>query len=405
MAHLDDIVVTHDDSKGHLTFGIELEFLQPVLFGDKTDRYPDFRPVFRTDDWNDVLDPKGTDDFLVQHLGDLEGITVRDEAGDEFVPPHDNVPKYDAWRIIGDSSVRKTEDEKYRGYDWIGKEVTSEVLNAYEGESFVKVRRFCRGMRKLRVHINETAGLHVHIGRGDDGFSLRTMKRFSSVAWVIDEVLLDMQHPSRRQSAYCKTLAKTSELTNFRPEDETTFDMIRDPIIREEAEAWVPDEGISDDLKKKLIRIWSTTSLKELADLMGAPSHPWATNQMRAATRGTFGFRRFLPAGKTGGNTNTIEFRQMIGSFDHKHINHWVRLCALLVDFSRFSTVEAFQRIIMRASNEEMYNHVDLLTDLDQAETIPFWQAKVDDYAKPNPEVFQGSNRHMWLRPLRHADR
>ncbi|ETS77884.1 hypothetical protein PFICI_09946 [Pestalotiopsis fici W106-1] len=402
MAHLDGMIITEDDREGPLTFGIEMEFLMPMLHQKDEDPDPhDPRPIFRAHNDDDVHFPEKIDAFLMDHLGSLagDGITLRDEANDEFIEPHDNVVKYDAWRIIMDSSVKAGAEAKYKAYVWAGKEITSEVLRTTDPDAYYKIMVLCRAMRNIRVHLNDSCGLHVHIGRGDDGLSLKTMKKFSVLAWISDAILLDLQHPSRWDNSYCKKMSLYARLSDGHvTRGQGDLEARLDNAQREDALRHIPDslEGL---LLHKVKCIWATTSLEELAILMGNTSDIHARNPMRAAVRGTFGYRRFLPAGKTGGNTNTIEFRQMVGSLDPQHINNWVKLCVGLVDFARLSTADEFCSLVAEASKGR-YNFAQMLRDLKLGQDVPFWSNKVLAYAKIDAEVYEGSKESLFLRRL-----
>ncbi|KAF3018395.1 hypothetical protein E8E14_000148 [Neopestalotiopsis sp. 37M] len=400
MAHLDGMIITDDDREGSLTFGIEMEFLVPMLLLDAEDPHPlDNRPVFRAKDDDEIHYPEKIDEFLISHLNSLasDGITLRDEANDEYVEPHENVVKYDAWRIIMDSSVKAEQDEeKYKGYAWAGKEVTSEVLLATDAQAYYKIMVFCRALRNLRVHINPSCGLHVHIGRGDRGLSLKTMKKFSVLVWILDDILVDLQHPSRWDNSYCRKLHLYARLSDGKVTRELgDLEATLNEVQQKEALQHIPD-SVDGILLHRMKCIWSMTSLEELAILMGNTSDVHARNPMRAAVRGTFGYRRFLPAGKTGGNTNTIEFRQMVGSLDPEHITRWVKLCFALVDFARLSAAGEFCSLVHQSSRPG-YSFARMLRDLGLGDEVPFWSKKVLAYTKRDPEVYSGEKESVFL--------
>jgi hypothetical protein len=122
------------------------------------------------------------------------------------------------------------------------------------------------------------------------------------------------------------------------------------------------------------------------------------------AQRGTIGFRRLLPAGKTGGNTKTIEFRQMQASLDPEHIINWVRVCVAIVDFARLSTAASFKTLmtkIVRAG--PAYTGIDFLKDLNLHAEADFFQRKVAGYRSGTPAglaLYQGQERSVFVLPL-----
>lgn len=122
------------------------------------------------------------------------------------------------------------------------------------------------------------------------------------------------------------------------------------------------------------------------------------------AARGTIGYRRFLPAGKTGGNTKTIEFRQMQGSLDPEHIINWVRVCIAIVDFARLSTPTSFKAVmtnIVRAG--KAYTGLDLLRDLQLDAEADYFENKVAGYRSGTAAgrfYYEGQDRSVFVRPL-----
>lgn len=202
----DEIIESPDDGSGPLTFGIELEFLVPYLRKGVDDPDPyDKRPPIRY---------QRRDDLAPQFLEVLRASApeipfryVIQEAGAE----DDGPPNYDEWRFLRDSSVRfarKTEIDYY----WSGREITSVVMRADDPDFYTKsITSVCRAIRSTRVHLNASTSVHVHVGRGEEAFSLVTMKKFASLVWLVDEMLLKLHHPSRHENRHCG-LIKTSSI-------------------------------------------------------------------------------------------------------------------------------------------------------------------------------------------------
>lgn len=218
----DQIIETPDDSQGPLTFGIELEFLVPVIrnvYWD--DPHPqDGRPAFRYNTQASLYfdsDPYQLTCDLDDKIRDVleKACDVRFRLGREEIwhAPHDNLPLYDACRLVGDETLafRTGRFSNHEAYEWVGKEVTSDVLSCDDPEFYTKrIRDICRAIRAMRVHLNSTCGVHVHVGHGDESFSLVTMKKFSTLILLVDELLLDLHHPSRTKNGHCAPLESWS---------------------------------------------------------------------------------------------------------------------------------------------------------------------------------------------------
>lgn len=185
------IMAADDDRSGTLTVGLELEMLFATLEPGIEDPEPDAGEVYR----GILLDAGGSSDhydegfdkWLVEHLEDnMPGADIRAEAIDDGVL-HGNR----TWRVVHDGSVSYDSVDRYGRryhgaslYDWVGREITSEVLStADRWRLSQKIDTVCQALRKTKVHLNSTTSVHVHVGRGDETFSILTMKKFITLLW------------------------------------------------------------------------------------------------------------------------------------------------------------------------------------------------------------------------------
>ncbi|KAH8666792.1 hypothetical protein BX600DRAFT_436173 [Xylariales sp. PMI_506] len=386
-----------------LTIGIELEFLVPVLESGQEDPFPqDPRPLFRQDSSPPEEYRNALKKFVLSPLQATEGFVIRDSADDKYVPPEYEIPRYDVWRLVEDRSVKlkcpKSKEEQ--AFIWEGKEITSEVMAADDPSYRDKIYAICRGIRSARVHLNHTAGLHVHVGCGDWGFYLLELQKFASLLWLVDARLLALHHPCRRKSKFCRPLASFSRLSRYKRWSWYSWE---DDDIPEGMMIWIP-EDLPEDLHAIFGHIWGCTEPGELASLMMAPRECSATGQMFAELRGTVGFRRFLPFGRIGGNTSTLEFRQMAGCLDPDSILHWINVCVALVDYARKSNVDEFKGLVAEiVSTGETYTAFDLLRYLGLEDEVQFYERKVKGYEAATPkglELFDGGANSLFLTPL-----
>ncbi|KAH8194271.1 hypothetical protein TruAng_011559 [Truncatella angustata] len=391
------VITPDDDSIGPLTFGIELEFLVPMLKPLKHERSPpDPRPIFHAEDFDegDPADPFNK--FIFPALQAVDGIQVRDHFTDVFAYPLTSIPKYDAWRLIDDFSVKPGHGREYSPYEWAGKEVTSEVLKADDAGYPKKITDVCRAIRECRVHLNSSAGVHVHVGHGDDGFSLKTLKRVATIMWLMDSRLLYLHHPSRRDNANCELLSKISKLSHTQEGKPAA-----DPGGRYHR---IMDENVPTDiwpaLHAKLQQIWFASDIEQIAHLMSDRTPP---DSMRAISRGTVGFRRLISTGRNRVNINTVEFRQMAGSLEPDHIIQWVKVCLAIVDFARHSENDSFKSVVRSASmqpEENTYFALDFLNDIGLYLGVPFWAEKLEGYILKRQtamEFYENGDSNMFV--------
>lgn len=414
----DAIIEAADDSSGSLTVGIELEVLIPTLLSEQAfDPHPfehgaiykgkrqgqeQVQAAVKETPWNeldeeeeDAFDEEEEDEFdewlvnFLQHM--MPGEKVRAEPYDTLYLPPGNIPRYDAWRLTRDASIwyNEPEPEHERGYQWLGREITSEILDSSNFTYCMeRVILICTSLRKLRVHLNDSTSVHVHVGRGDEAFSLVTLKKFTTLLWLTDEAILKL-HGVRQSNEYCRPVRVESELalkslaklqaenaTNPAVEQRQTEAQIHEFLS---ADLWEQD----DLLPAQIRRIWGAQSVEEIAGLM--------TCEDRVGGRGSVGFRRFLPAGadNTGGNTHTLKWRQMAGCLAPFSIIHWMRFCLSFTNFARLSDSATFKTMIVAIQMKEgRFTALDLLEALGLEFLCAHFEKQMRDEGEEEGELF-----------------
>ncbi|KAK8044619.1 hypothetical protein PG993_004643 [Apiospora rasikravindrae] len=407
MAHLDDPIMALEDRQGDLTFGVEIEFLAPVIEVFEDDPHPvESREVLRVSkcDPNNYEWIADLSCFFLKSLQKIPDLAVEGEDGDEYVAPHDNVLIYDHWRLIGDSSVQictkpGSPGSQFPAYHWDGKEVTSEVLSSTDPDHVRKVTEVCRAIRSHRVHLNENTSVHVHVGRGDEGFTLTTIKKIITFLWFADVMLFDLHHPSRLKNLYCRPISEYSRLTEV---DYTGITGTVDPEGLKQMSRHVPeilatmDDGAYRNKYKQLNQMWGRDEITNIAKSMLIKKT--AINLVQP--RGSVGFRRFMPQGKTGGNTNTFEFRHMAGSLEPEHILHWAHVCIGIVNFARNSDASAFREQISKFLDPSAgYGGVEVLEDLGLAKEAKYFRSKTDSYKKEDLQTYKDGDKDTFFVP------
>ncbi|KAI0553903.1 putative amidoligase enzyme-domain-containing protein [Xylaria curta] len=344
---IDELLAAHDDRNGALTYGVELEFLVPSIPSNAQDPDPDMEDqrVYRSSrDDSETIKRDVREQLLEDLQQQLEDIPFRTMDDDDFHPPHDNVVIYDTWRLGGELTISKHDGPGLAEgpYHWTDCELTSAVMNSDEDDQ--EIEDVCRVLKSIRVHINKSTAVHVHVGRGDEPFSLLTLKKFTSLYWLTEKAIIELHHPSRHNNRHsfrlnnCSLLAHKSQAC-LEKEERTSPDGLSDFMTE-----YIPEASLSKLRQAQLRRIWACSSIEEVAELMQRSDK---VPECRAAgKRGAMGFQRFLPAGKTGGNIQTFEWRQMSGSLDANHIHQWVKACIAFTDFCRLSDKTAFKVFI-----------------------------------------------------------
>ncbi|RYP39529.1 hypothetical protein DL766_000351 [Monosporascus sp. MC13-8B] len=356
----DDIIAAADDTSGGLTVGFELEVLFPTLHPDEFEPLGDFEDKF--------------DRWLLHYLQCEmpDGNEFRTENDDVYYPPHDNVPRYDTWRLTKDGSLSYDNGNPSRGssrlrYAWMSREITSEVLsaetdcNTNNSTTYAaKITSICGALRRVRVHLNKTTSVHVHVGRGDEAFSLRTIKKPVTVESVLAAKSLE---ELRREN---------SALGGPGGDD--------DDVVE-----YLPKFGAENLVGAQLRRILGADGVEKLARLMEC------SGRTAVYERGSVGFTRFRPAGKTGGNTHTFEWRQMAGCLDPQAIIHWARVFIGYTNFARLSDAATYKTLITT-----IIQHGDTFTGLDLLEAIgllpeaSYFHQGVADYEQGDLDLFEG---------------
>ncbi|KAI0483876.1 hypothetical protein F4859DRAFT_529205 [Xylaria cf. heliscus] len=361
---IDEQIEAHDDNGGNLTCGVELEFLIPSIPHDAQDPDSDIQDqlLYKSSSGDTEFIGEDVREQLLETLQQqLEDMSFQNMGDDDFYPPHDNVVIYDTWRLGGEGTVSKHGGAGLAEgpYQWTDCELTSAVMDSDEYDQ--DIEDVCRVLKTVRVHLNKSTAVHVHVGRGDEPFSLLTVKKFATLYWLTERAIMELHHPSRHNNRYSFRLNKCAILAN---KLQTTLDVEERSSSSkdlERIEDYVPEAGLSRLRHSQLRRIWACSSIEEVAELMQC-ARDKVPESRAASHRGSMGFQRFLPAGKTGGNIQTFEWRQMSGSIDSKHINQWVEACIAFTDFCRLSDGPTFKGLmedVIQRGNK--YTGIELL--------------------------------------------
>ncbi|KAK7753195.1 hypothetical protein SLS62_004928 [Diatrype stigma] len=417
----EEIMEAADDSSGALTVGFELEVLFPILPSEQAIDPYCYHPgaIYkgkgkgqaavegRSMDKDDE-EEAAFDEWLLTFLRcELPREKIRAERNDELYPLHDNLPRHDVWCVMRDHSVFYKEPVPERSllstststpstpagyYRWVGREITSGVLHTFDfSMCTLKAAMICLVLRFARVHLNDTTSVHVHVGQGDKAFSLLMLKKFTTLLWLTDAAILKLHHPSRQDNDYCSPVSVESDLALkplavLQAENASPLSSLAAQRLTEaQMQHFLPEELWDQDslLPAQIRRIWGARNVEEIARLM--------TCSDRISGRGSVGFRRFLPAGKTGGNTHTLKWRQMAGCLDPWPIVHWIRFCVAFTNVARLTSATAFKAMIGEIHQTEgRFTGLDLLGMFGLKRERAYFSERLRDYEEGCAELYEG---------------
>lgn len=223
----------------------------------------------------------------------------------------------------------------------------------------------CVGPRKsYRLALNETCGLHVHVGNESRGFPLRTIKNVVS-AYLTNERLIDSMHSANRIGgstlltedrnyiswtqiagcemqplAYNRALSMDFILNAYCTEiavaDDDSF-CYCPPMARIGLERIYPMRCFDVPGVQQAALAFDRGSFAKLVQL--APGLRSLREMQGSFPRAvTVNLLNLLPAGKS-----TIEFRQHAGSLRHSEVDSWVEFVVGMVDYCHHTPDDSFQ--------------------------------------------------------------
>jgi hypothetical protein len=225
---------------------------------------------------------------------------------------------YKTWQVDCDTSIIPPLIPNE--YSWAGVEVTTPVLWFCE-ESLVAVTKVCELLKKTYcVDVNESTGLHVHVGNGNDNggaFRFNTIRNLYALLWAF-EPQLDRLHPAHRQDVFH---AESFRGNTRKAKYGRTFRAL---------------EGILECLKAedKL----DLSSLNNVANNRGQ----------------TYNFQQTILVSEL--TKRTVEFRQHEGTLNGERVLIWIRTVVRLVEFASGAEFNpaAFTELLLIAQYEEI---------------------------------------------------
>ncbi|KAI1103932.1 hypothetical protein F4804DRAFT_332744 [Jackrogersella minutella] len=277
-------------------------------------------------------------------------------------------PRYRAWTCTQDSSVDgngliparyymppgREEEVPMEEYAYLGAEVVSPVLpmdNEYTSVSILSVCGILRDNLRIHKPMELSTGLHVHLGH-KHGWNLRQLKRFVTLWFLIEKVLLHIHRKDRTVGrVWCVMLSERSQLARC------LFDADED--VRREYHHLLPKIGpntkarylaeLSDHLPRELLdnrskdfieAVWNYPTIDTLVE----PMNPGTLQGYGAVRIRISGGKKSDPA--EAGISQTAEVRIMHGTVDGVHINHWIAVLSRIMYYVRQASTAEYAGLI-----------------------------------------------------------
>ena len=187
--------------------------------------------------------------------------------------------------------------------------------------------------RHFTAVVNDSCGLHVHVGNCHKGYPLRTLKNFAMLVTSFERQFSSL-HP---------------------------FDRINNHYVRPVSESFPPMMSVWD----KLLKIESCRTVEQIIQNFNY-DNKWTA----------YGFLTLLNP-----SLRTVEFRQHSGTLDKDAITHWANLSTNLIKLAHSASHSGFYNIIKAHALDDNYNIINLLNDLKLTELAEY-------YSKPPREIY-----------------
>ncbi|KAF6836346.1 hypothetical protein CMUS01_05423, partial [Colletotrichum musicola] len=299
--------------------------------------------------------------------------------------------RFQTWFIERDSSLSDFHAGLLGYAGVVGLELATPVMRHKRGD-FERVVKVVKTVRScMRPMLDESCGLHVHVG-SVRGFSLRSLKRIVSMVWAADPVIFALVHPYRQDNEYSIPLRGGTNLgaNNFLE----PYDPLQgDRMSAIELESHIPMDRIPKRLREEFSKIWTAPDLLTLKALVRtAVDNSRASVALNVKHLVHNGF--FVDAGPADRVLQgTIEFRAREGTLDPELVVRWAKLVTAMMEKAETSSPWQFCQImavVLRHGASEAERLGPFLDALGLGESRDFWAGvaarnKVAEMPAPMP--------------------
>ncbi|KAK7752935.1 hypothetical protein SLS62_005094 [Diatrype stigma] len=241
-----------------------------------------------------------------------------------------NETRYQTWIVTTDSAL--TPVLQGNTLPWLGLEVKTPIMYN-RSATYRQLDRVGKALRdSAYTGFNDECGLHVHVGNGDQGFSVLTCQKLFCVLFLGGEWMLDVLfRPARHNNRNCLPMAEQARVLS----SPNTHFYLSGEVPTEWFNSCFP-QGVMpvDELRQEAIRkIWRAASVQEFYEAVNVGYRHSVTFQHL-----------------TMGIKPTIEFRKSEGNLrlegETEFLLVWPRICARLVAFAVDADLDEFRRVI-----------------------------------------------------------
>lgn len=176
-----------EDTPFRLTFGVELEFI--VRYDPK---------VYNDDLLAMKVDARDSPHLKYGILVSKDMIKFLNENG--FPTNRHLCVDFSKWTVETDDSICPDDCHS----NWYGIELKTPAF-VWSRTALKKISRAVNLLVwRFDLQVNDSCGLHVHVGNEDRGFSMRTLKNFCSLITAFEPQLDSLHAPDRLQNPFAK---------------------------------------------------------------------------------------------------------------------------------------------------------------------------------------------------------
>ncbi|CAD6447426.1 c1e9adc6-5ed4-49c4-bd1f-30767350b634-CDS [Sclerotinia trifoliorum] len=258
----------------------------------------------------------------------------------------------DKWIVGTDSSINCPDETIY---DYHKIELKSPVYYFSKGalEAVETVWEIIESTYK--VVINDSMGLHVHVGNGVDAFDVPTLRNLWAILWSTEKWIETIHPPHRIDNAACLSFHYCSKL-------------------------WFEIGSLSSDPEDEVLD-WI---------LKRAPPMVEAFLDTMKNADCAYNFTKLQKKYYEGSIMRTIEFRQHEATTDKERVTQWIRTCVGLVQASAATDpakLDPYLRRLIQRKREEV--HVgDILENLG-LESAAYYRAQIPREKVPDESAFK----------------
>ena len=276
---------------------------------------------------------------LRQHLKEA-GVAVNSQFGP---------PTYSAWIVDSDASIRPYEEEDDDIHSKIactGVELISRVLPVNRA-GFEEIRSVVGLVRaKFDVKVNQSTGLHVHVGNGTDGFNNQCIQNLAQLVTVFQHQI-DSIHPDSRINAFWA----------MPPSDSDALHVWEGPFAAAE---------VLQENERETIELMNPHQERSMA----------------------YNFTNLVDDWRK----RTIEFRQHQGSVNAGQIVAWAEFVTALVSYCHSISPQRFLKLILRFGTDKNFSVLHLMQIIGKPHLVEYYRDKLVSrerprIALPNPSV------------------